>query len=146
MLLKIFRVVWFLSVVALLAFLLIGYANWHEQVIVREEPTGQTLVARDTLFYILMSIFLIVNLLVYLMKSLFPREESMRTWFHGLVITINIFFIIALNLVGLYNSYEKFDYSRVGFMIYGSIGLIVVWSLAWPIYVLTQKFFIKQPV
>lgn len=146
MLLKLFRVLWFLSVTALLASLLFRYAGWQEQVIVREEATGQTLVARDALFYVLTTVFLVVNVLVYVVKFFYPTQELFRAWIHGLVITINLFFIVALNLISQYSSSEHFDYSRVGVVIYSSVILIVVWSVTWPLYALYQKFFIKQAV
>jgi uncharacterized membrane protein YkvI len=144
--LKIFRAIWFVSVLALFATLLYGYAGWQENMIIQDEASGQISMGRDILFYTLLGIFLLVNVLVYLIAKMFAREEHFRAWFHGLVITINIFFIIAMSLIGLYNSFENFDYSRIGFMIYGSIGLIITWALCWPLYLLYRKFFIKQPV
>jgi hypothetical protein len=146
MLLKLIRAVWFLSVLALFATLLYGYAGWREVMVIQEESRGQISIDREVLFYVMMGIFITVNVLVYLVKSMFAGLENFRAWFHGLLITINIFFIISLNLIGLYNSAEKFDYNRIGFIIYGSIWLIVFWAAAWPVYALYQKFFIKQPV
>ncbi len=87
-----------------------------------------------------------VNLLVYVIGKLAPKELAFRAWFHGLVITINIFSIIAMNLIGVYNSTEHFDFSRIGIIIYGSIALVLAWAIAWPFYLLYQKYFVKQVV
>jgi hypothetical protein len=84
--------------------------------------------------------------MVYLVSKFYRANEDLRAWFHGLLITINLFFVITMSLIGVYNSAEKFDYSRIGFVIYGSVGLILVWALAWPAYLLYQKFFIKPVV
>jgi hypothetical protein len=138
--------VWFLSVLTLLITLLYGYAGWQQEVIVQEESSGRLLMSRDALFYTIVGCFLMINVLVYLMRKMFPKEEGFRAWFQGLIITINIFLIIAINLIGLYNSTERFDYSRIAFIVYGSIGLIIVWSMIWPIYILYKKFFLKQAV
>lgn len=138
---------WFLSVLVLFAALLFNYAGWAEVLVVQEDEGDNTVsMGREVFFYVMVAVFAIVNVLVYLVSKMFPKEEDFRAWFHGLVITINIFFIIAINLIGLYNSAEKFDYNRIGFIIYGSVGLVVTWAIAWPVYIFYRKFFVKQVV
>jgi hypothetical protein len=146
MALKIFRAMWFLSVMVLFMTLLYGYAGWQETMIIQDNASGQIAINRDVLFYGLVGTLALINVLVYLIARLYASEEDFRAWFHGLIITINIFFIIAMNLVGLYNSSESFDYSRIGFIIYGSIGLVILWALMWPVYIIYRKIFIKQAV
>jgi hypothetical protein len=137
---------WFLSVMVLFAVLLYGYAGWQEQMIIQEQAGGQIVIHRDVLFYILVGAFAIINVLVYLMAKVYKDDEDFRAWFHGLLITINIFFIIAMSLIGLYNSMEKYDYSRLESIIYSSIGLVIIWALAWPGYLVYRKIFVKQAV
>jgi len=137
---------WFLSVLVLFATLLYGYAGWGEELVVQEEGENTVSMSREVFFYVMVGVFAIVNVLVYLVSRMFAKDEDFRAWFHGLVITINIFFIIAINLIGLYNSAEKFDYNRIGFIIYGSVGLVVAWAIAWPVYIFYRKFFVKQVV
>ena len=144
--LKIFRVVWFLSVVAMLGTLLYGYAGWREELVIQESEIEETVIGREALFYLLMGSFAVVNLLVYIVGKLVPSDLNFRAWFHGLIITINIFSIVAMNLIGVYNSNENFDYSRIEIIIYGSIILVLGWAVAWPFYALYQKIFIKQAV
>lgn len=144
--LKIFRVVWFLSVLALLGTLLYGYAGWRNELIIRESADEQVIMNREVLFYVLVGAFALVNLLVYVVGKVVPLHVNFRAWFHGLIITINIFSIIAMNLIGLYNSTENFDYGRIGIIIYGSVCLVLCWAAAWPFYWCYQKFFIKQSV
>lgn len=144
MVLKLFRVMWFLSVLVVLADLLYVYASLPEAVVVRE--TDSTPVGRELLFYILLGCIVGVNFLVYLLKMFFHEAEALRAWFHGFVITINIFAIISMHTISVYNSGEIFDYSRVGILLTGSIGLILAWALSWPLYWVFQKFFVKQSV
>ena len=146
MALKLFRAGWFLSVLAVFACLLYMYASLPEPVIIQEASDGQITMGRDAVFYVLVGTIVIVNVMVYLIRKMFEKEHDFRAWFHGLIITINIFFVIGMSHLGLYNSAERFDYSRIGFIIYGSLGLIILWAASWPIYQLYQKIFVKHTV
>jgi hypothetical protein len=138
------RAMWFLSVLVVLANLLFVYASLPEQVIILEEAAGKISLNRELVFYILMVSIVIINAMVYLFKKMFPEAENLRAWFHGLVVTINIFFVVSMHAINVYNSTETFDHSRVGFFIYGSLALILLWATIWPVYFIYQKFFLKQ--
>lgn len=140
-----FRAMWFLSVWVVLANLLFVYASLPEQVVVREGANGISL-NRELLFYGLMVSAVLINGMVYLFRKLFQEDENFRTWFHGLVITINVFLIIAMHAVNVYNSSESFDHTRIEFIVSGCLGLILLWTSLWPLYLLYQKFFIKQVI
>ncbi|MEX2233692.1 MAG: hypothetical protein WD824_16120 [Cyclobacteriaceae bacterium] len=143
MTLKLFKAMWFLSVLVVLVNLLFVYASLPEEVIVREERVS---VSKEWLFYILMISIVLINLLVYLFKMMAQDEENLRSWFHGLIIAINIFLIISMQALNVYNSNEMFDHNRVNFFLTGSLGLIVLWAALWPLYLVFQKFFFKQAV
>lgn len=135
MALKIFKAVWFLSLLAVLANLLYIYAGFPtENVVIREEGVVNTIISRETFFYVALLSLTVVNVTVYLVSKAIPEDLDTRAWFHGLVITLNIFFVVAFSLVGLVNSAEHYDYSRIGFTIYGSVILFVGWAISWPIY------------
>lgn len=144
MTLKLFRAMWFLSVLVVLANLLFVYASLPEMVIVQEDD--RVSINREWLFYLVMTSIVLINLMVYLFKMMVQEEESLRSWFHGLIITINIFLIISLQALNVYNSSEMFDHNRVTFFLTGSLGLILLWAALWPLYLVFQKFFIKQAV
>ncbi len=144
MTLKLFKAVWFLSVVVLLGNLLYVYASLPEVVVVQEHE--QVLIGRELLFYILVFFIVAVNSLVYLFKWLFPEGESVRSWFHGFIITVNIYAIIALHALNVYNSHETFDHGRVAPLITGSLILLIVWAASWPVYRIFQRIFVKQAV
>jgi hypothetical protein len=146
MVLKIFRVIWFVSMLALFITLLFNYAGWHEELIIQHDGIKNVTISKEIFFYLLVAIFAFTNVLVYVIKKIFQQNIAFRTWFHGLITTINIFFVIGLSLIGLYNSFETFDYERIGFIIYGSVTLILLWALAWPIYLMIQKISLKERV
>ena len=146
MVLKIFKAIWFLSVLALFARLLFAYAGWQDELVIQEDAGERLLIGKEALFYALTITIVLINVVVYIFGRLFMNQEQLRTWIHLLITSINIFFIVAISLIGVYNSYEKFDYQSINFIVYGSIGLIVLVALAWPVYTFFQKFFIKQAV
>lgn len=146
MILKMFRAVWFLSVLAVLANLLYVYASLPEDVVIQEDGVKQVLVHRDTIFYVMTGIIAFINVLVFIIAKVSPKEEDFRAWFHGQIITINVFFIVGLSLISLVNGQEKYDYARIDFVIYGSVVLIVVWALSWPVLKIFKRFSVKQAV
>lgn len=137
---------WFLSVLAVLANLLYVYAGLPQNVILQNEGDGVVQANRELLFYVLTAMLVVVNVLVYIIRKLFSSEDDFRSWFYGLIITINIFFILAMNLVQVYNSSEKFDYSVVGFMVYGSVALMVTWAVSWPLIAVYKKLHAKPAI
>jgi hypothetical protein len=138
-----FKAIWFLSVLVVLANLLFVYASLPEQIVVMDGPGNQSL-SKEWLFYSVMIAILLINVMVYLFKRIFPETEDLRAWFHGLVVTINIFMIISLQAINVFNGFEKYDHSRMEFFVSGSLGLIILWAVIWPLYLLYQKFFFKQ--
>lgn len=146
MILKLFKAAWFLSMIIVLANLLYVYAGLPEQVSLVEEGTETYSIGRDKLFYSAMVVIALVNVMVYLFSKKVAPNEHFRTWLHGQVVIINIFFIIGMSFIGLYNSAERFDFSRIGFIIYSSVGLVVVWAVSWPVYAFVKKFSTKQTV
>lgn len=144
MTLKLFKAVWFLSVLVVLMNLLYVYASLPEVVVVQEHE--RVVIGREWLFYILVFFVVAVNALVYLFKWLFPQGESVRAWFHGFIITINIYAVIALHALNVYNSHETFDHSLVAPYLTGSLILLIGWAASWPVYRIFQRIFVKQAV
>lgn len=135
---------WFLSLLGVLGNLMYVYAGLPEQVNIAEEGGATTyVISKETLFYSALAFVAILNLLVYLFSKSITPSEGFRAWLHGLVITLNIFFVVGFSFIGLYNSSENFDYARIGPIIYGSIILVVLWSVAWPIYFIGRRAFAK---
>ncbi len=145
MYLKIFRVVWFVSILAVMGVFMYVYASLPDPVVVLEQPEYVT-VGKESFFYVMLGLIAIFNAFVYIFRSLRRHEEGegFVTWFYGLVICLNIFFIVACAYVSLFNSGEAFDYSRIGVIIYGAIFLILAWIAGGIIWSIAQKFIPKK--
>ncbi|MEK6780743.1 MAG: hypothetical protein AABY93_03500 [Bacteroidota bacterium] len=143
MIYKIFKAVWFFSLLATFVLLLYVYASLPQEVTLLEGEKPIS-VSREFLFYTMLAVMAFVNVLVFVVRILFTEEQSdFKTWFYGFVIALNFFFITLINFSGVYNSGERFDYSNIGFLIYASIGLIIIWAVGWPVYSLSRKFLSK---
>lgn len=136
MILKIFRVVWFFSVLAVLGFFMYTYASLPDPLVVMDDQE-QVIISKEVWFYAILFIVAIFNMFVYVFRSLNksrPEGEAFVSWFYGLVICLNFFVIVAVSYVSLFNGGERFEYERIGFIIYGSIILMIAWAFAWPVY------------
>ena len=145
MVLKIFRAVWFLSLVAALAVFLYVYASLPEQVALAGD--GGIALSREAMFYCTLALLAVFNMMVFVFNRLYSRQSAdFLAWFHGLMVCFNLFIIILLGFINLYNSGERFDYPRLGVMIYGSIGLLAVWMISWPVVAWLKKIFAEKAV
>ena len=146
MTLRLFKAAWFFSLMAALGALLFVYASLPEKVVVREEAAKLISLPRDGVFYIALGFMTLSNVLVYLIAKVSAGNKPFRTWFYGQIATLNLFFIVALNLLSTFNSGEHFNYTSINFIIYGSVALIVLWAISWPFYSLYKKISTKQSV
>jgi hypothetical protein len=124
---------------ATLGALLYVYASLPQEVLVQDDADARVAVTNELFFYLAMIFIAVSNAMVYVMAKVFKSNEDLRTWFYGLVVTLNIFVIIGMNFISLYNSAEKFDYDRIAVIIYGSLGLIILWAVAWPVYAIFKR-------
>ena len=144
MALKLLKGAWFVSMVVALSTLLYVYAGLPQEVVVQNKGGSSVSISNEALFYVVMLCLAISNVLVYPMKKVFEHNQDFRAWFHGLIMTLNIFFIIALIYLFQYNSNEKFDYDRIAFIIYGSLILMVIWAVFWPAYLVFKRLSSKS--
>jgi len=144
MALRIFRSVWLLSVVAILAALLYHYASLPEEVIIGQQEIYFISFARDTFFYILVAILTFINVTVFVAKKYARKSEEFQSWFYGFIAVINFFLIIALSFVSLFNSNESFRFNQIGFIVYGSMLLIGAWIVGGLAYWQIQKLRLKN--
>jgi hypothetical protein len=146
MTLKIFKVTWVFSLLAVLVVFMYVYASLPENVVVNEN-TGTTTLSRETLFYIMLAVISIANALVFPVSRIYTEKENdFKSWVYGLIACANLFFVTGLSFISLYNSNEKYDFGRLGVIIYGSVGLLLVWGTSWPVFRIVHKFISKQPV
>ena len=146
MALKLLKGLWFLSMLAALGSLLYVYAGLPQDVVIQHDADANVSVSNEAFFYLVMVLLAISNAMVYAFGKVFERDIDFRAWFHGLVMTLNIFFIIALVYIMQYNSNERFDYGRIAGVIYGSVALIVLWAFFWPVYRIFKRLNSKSLV
>ena len=146
MALKALKVIWVFSLAGVLASFLYVYASLPEKVIVNENPQTIAL-SKEALFYMVLALIAIANVLVFVVTRIYSRnQDDFKAWFYGLTACANLFFVVGLSFISLYNSGEKYDFARLGTIIYGSVGLLLAWAIAWPVYSIAKKILAKQPV
>lgn len=145
MILKLFRVVWFFSILAVLGVFMYVYASLPDPVVVLEDPERLTL-GKEVLFYIILASLAIFNMFVYVFRSLNKTQEGegFVSWYYGLVICLNLFFIVSCAYISLFNSGERFQYEKIGVIIYGSVALMIIWAFSWPIYLAGRRIIAKK--
>lgn len=148
MIVKIFKAVWFLSLLAAVGILLYTYASFPDVITVSEPGAGEPQeIGRNQLFYAALGMLSIFNVLVFVVNRFMAVGDTFfQAWFYGLVVCFNLFMVVALEFFNLYNSQEKYDYESIGYIIYGSVGLIILWAAAWPMGRLILMFRPKQGV
>jgi len=146
MILKIFKGVWFLSLLLLLAIFMYVYASLPQEVILNEGVEAYK-ISRGATFYILILLIAVVNSLVFIVGRLYgPEKTEFKSWFYGIIISLNLFFIAIMAYLNVVNSGEKYDYIRLGILLNSSIGIIVLWIAGWPLYHFSRRLFSKQSV
>lgn len=136
---KISKVLWFFSLLVCLASLMYVYASLPELIVLVDGAAPLT-IGRDGFFYLAMGLIGFLNMLVFVINRVYPASAmDFKAWFSLLIMILNFYFVISLSYISLINSGERFDYPRIGLVIYGSVGLIVIWILSWPIYRVVRK-------
>jgi hypothetical protein len=136
---KIFKGVWFFSMLGLLAIFFYIYAGLPETVMLWDFPE-QTTISRSGLFYSFISTIAILNATVYLIRQISAKEGGFTSWFYGMIATLNIFFIAVLGFIYVFNGGDRYDYTRMAPAIYGSLILVCLWLISWPVIKIFRKF------
>ncbi|MBL7862611.1 MAG: hypothetical protein JNJ65_15705 [Cyclobacteriaceae bacterium] len=142
MVLKIFKGVWFFSILAVLVMFFYVYAGLGEVVMLWDHPPAIS-ISKNGLFYLATTLLAIVNVMVYLVRQLSDNRTGFTSWFYGMVASVNIFFIAVLGFIHVFNGGERYDYSRMAPALYGSLILVGAWIISWPIIRVSQKILSK---
>ena len=145
MMVRIAKGVWLISLFAAVAGLLHAYASLPDNIQI-SDAEGQT-VERSQLFYAVLGLLAVFNAMVFVVNRLMAvGDEFFQAWFYGLIVFFNVFILVSVQFFNVYNSAEKFDYDSIGFIIYGSVSLIILWASLWPILRLVRMFRPKQEI
>jgi hypothetical protein len=146
MIVKIFKGIWLSSLLATMAVFLYVYASLPESVAVMEGEATR-FISRNSLFYSTLGFLAAFNALIFVGSRLFRKSDPyFMAWFYGLIGIFNVFIIVGLQYLNLYNSGEKFNYESIGGIIYGSIVLVVIWSILWPVSLVIRRIATKQQI
>ncbi|HQQ97764.1 MAG TPA: hypothetical protein PLX35_10890 [Cyclobacteriaceae bacterium] len=139
MIVKIFKAVWFLSLLASVALLLYVYASLPTDVLIGEGERSLA-ATRESIFYTATLFLALSNCLVFFSSRIYGANDGFfQAWFFGLITISNLFADVALQFINVTNSAEKFDYSQIGWTIYGSLSLLIIWATLFPILQFTKR-------
>jgi hypothetical protein len=142
MIAKVFKVIWFVSLLVMMGVLLYCYASWPQSVLLSKVESDMN-IDKSWLFYGTLSLLALLNVFTFI----FPRigsADSFMAWFFGVLTCLHIFLVSGMIFITVFNSSERYDFARLGPMLYTSIGLLVSWIIAWPVYQLLTKFSAKS--
>ena len=143
---KVIKRVWGVSLLATLACLLFVYASLPAQVGYESDQVGQAVafVTRDTFFYIMLGVLSLTNVLFYGLvhyaNSRFHEGllVTLRSWSFSFATVLNAFFVVGMLFINTFNSGEQFNYQNLGYLIYFTLGLIMIWLLSFPFIVIKK--------
>jgi hypothetical protein len=141
MIAKVFKVIWFVSILVMMGVLLYCYASWPEWVRLSDADSDMS-IDKGWLFYGTLGLLALLNMFAFI----FPRlgsADSFMAWFFGVLACLHIFLVSGLIFITVFNSSERYDFARLGPMLYTSIALLASWIIAWPVYQLLTKFSAK---
>jgi len=109
-------------------------------------------VLKGVFFYACIGVFVLTNGIIFLYRRMIKahvnldhidfsqmnRVEINYHWFNGFSLMLNVFYILSILFIGLYNSREKFDINNYAALVYIGPIIIVSWIL-WFIYLQITK-------
>ncbi|MCF6352502.1 MAG: hypothetical protein L3J06_05795 [Cyclobacteriaceae bacterium] len=127
-----------ISIIVLVLVFFISYAGLPEQVLVLLDNDGNPTqyIDKNYFFYGTLFLLIITNLLFYTLANLLLKGGEVKTQLNGMYILalsaiVNIFFAVTLTFLAIINGQENFDYNSFAPFIYLSLGLFIVWLLAY---------------
>ena len=145
---KILKLLWIISFFTVNVVLFYVYAGLPEMTAYTGDETGPLeYVSKELFFYFFLAVNGIVNIVLYTLakRGLTNKQTSARkaekiaAWKFGLALVINIFLSISMAFISIFNSGEKFDYSNFGYLVYFSLGLVILWIISFPFVIYSAR-------
>ena len=129
---RLIKFLWFVTLVTALGSLLYTYAAMGEQL-----EFGTYRFSREVYFYGALFVLVIFNFTFYtLSRNLGYSDQKLRqalvNWQLSFAAVLNLFFISSVFFIMLVNGGEDFNYDNFGYLLYVSLGLILLWILMLP--------------
>lgn len=141
---KVFRVLRFFSVIIFLGVLMFVYAYLPKDVVL---SFIDNTINKETFFYIVLGLFVLVNLLftvvVILNKNLSiggtsVKKQNLINWVTSLPVMVNLYLTFMIGSIGIINNANNFQGSYYSYLNYLGPILLFSWILAL-IFILTKK-------
>lgn len=140
---RLIKALWFVTLLAVSAFLLFVYAGFREdQVIYLSDDLAG--VGREAFFFLSLLIIVIVNFSFYALSWRLRKRDNefsefIKGWLMGLAGAFNFFLIVVLSFIQIFNGGENFTYTNFGYLIFVSLGVIGIISFSLPVYFFRKK-------
>lgn len=153
---RLIKFTWFITTLLFLGVLLWEYSYLPITVGVLPGEDGQTAVfiSRENFFYIALAVFSFTNALLFGLRKLILqnmeqkriKESAGRTalkqdlsdWMLGFAASLNLFFMLGLIYLGVYNNSDGINLAHYGPVVYGGPVLVVI-LLGILFYILLKK-------
>lgn len=140
---RLVKAFWFVSVLISLAVLLYVYAALPE-IVNLNILGGVHKFDRETSFYTALAVVALSNFALYaLSRHMKYRNKAVNTiminWQLSLAGLLNFFYIVAMLFLFLLNSGETFNFDNFGYLIFVSLGFIIIWIFVLPILLIRNR-------
>ena len=110
------------------------------------DAVGQAVafVTRDTFFYLALGILALTNVLFYGLvyytnsKASGGLSKILQGWSYSFSTVLNAFFVVVMLFINTFNSGEQFSYHNLGYLVYITLALVVIWLLSLPFLVIKK--------
>lgn len=142
---------WFMSLLTFLAVLLYCYASLAEVVFYSGNPMQQSgdTISREGFFYFSLGTGVLVNLVFFAFFSWIKKRQRshnmhftqpLSTWSLGFAGSINIFLMLGMYMITLFNSVERVSLSLFKYALIFWIGVVVIMVIGLPLILINKKF------
>ncbi|MDH5398339.1 MAG: hypothetical protein OEX02_09345 [Cyclobacteriaceae bacterium] len=144
---RVLKLFWLVSFMLVNLVLFYVYAWLPEMVAYSGDyATATEYISKEIFFYFFLGLIALTNITIYIFARNWNKNASMSRqsirltgWKHGLAVVVNIFLAISMVFVSVFNSGEKFDYSNFGYLVYFSLGLVILWIVCLPLVIYSAR-------
>ncbi len=144
---RILKMIWLVSFVGATVVLFYVYSSLPDMVAYSgDEVTSFEYIDRELFFYFFLIVLALLNILLYsisarkwIRSSSTQKINRLTSWKFGLGVVVNIFLVISMVFVSIFNSGEKFDYSNFGYLVYFSLALVILWVISLPFVIYSAR-------
>ena len=141
---RLIKALWFTTLVGVSGFLMFVYAGFSEDqlILINDSMEG---INREVFFFSSLTIIMVANFTLYILSWNLRKQdrktaEFVKGWLMSLAVTLNFFMIVSLSLLQVFNGGESFNYTNLGYLIFLSLGAVLICALAFPAFLVKEKF------